>query len=594
MVRDENRRPLYSTAQFVDIGARKAAEEALLRSEARYRGIIETTQDGIWQTDAAGTTTYVNQRMADMLGYSVDKMLGLPLLDLLPAEARETVGAHQVRRAAAGKEHENVRTCFDLQFEHLDGRQWWGMVSVTSMFDEQATYLGSWAMVSDITARKQAENELRRQALHDTLTGLPNRTLFMDRLEQALAGQARRAGAVAILFLDLDRFKVINDSLGHAAGDQLLVSVATRLKNCIRAEDTVARMGGDEFAVLVQGVARADHAVRVAKKLLAVLERPCRVSGHDVVAGASIGIVTSTPAHSGADLLREADIALYRAKAAGRGRCELFDATMAARALERLHLEAELRQGLERGEFEVYYQPKIDLASGKLAGMEALVRWRHPSRGLVAPDAFIPLAEETGLICPLGQWVLEEACRQTRRWNERGLDPRCEVSVNLSARQFAQPALVDDVARALRETGVNPGDIQLEITESTAMGDAPATVETLRRLKALGVQLALDDFGTGYSSLAYLRRFPIDVLKIDRAFVASLLSSSEDASIIDAVVSLGHALKLSVVGEGVETESEARELVALGCDLGQGYFFARPLPREGADQFIEQSRLFIA
>jgi len=431
---------------------------------------------------------------------------------------------------------------------------------------------------------------LEHQATHDALTALPNRALFQGRLEQALAGAARGGDAVAVLFLDLDRFKVVNDSLGHAAGDDLLVAVAGRLAGCVRGGDTVARLGGDEFAVLLAGLGVGREATRTAERIIRALDAPFRLGGHDVVTATSIGIAVGGTGHAAVDLLRDADVALYRAKARGRGRYAVFDATMNARALERLELEADLRRALRRGEFEVYYQPKVDLATGRLAGLEALVRWRHPVRGVVGPGAFIPVAEETGLIQPLGQWVLEEACRQARRWGEAaeaaGGGPAVVVSVNLSARQFAQPTLVEDVARALAAGGADPRQVQLEITEGVAMGNAEATVEILRRLKGLGVGLAIDDFGTGYSSLAYLKRFPVDALKIDRAFVTGLRRETADSSIVGAVVGLGRALRLAVVAEGVETAEEAAQLCELGCALGQGYHFARPLPRAQVDALL--------
>jgi len=432
-----------------------------------------------------------------------------------------------------------------------------------------------------------AARALEHQATHDALTALPNRALFQGRLEQALAGAARGGDAVAVLFLDLDRFKVVNDSLGHAAGDDLLVAVAGRLAGCVRGGDTVARLGGDEFAVLLAGLGVGREATRTAERIIRALDAPFRLGGHDVVTATSIGIAVGGTGHAAVDLLRDADVALYRAKARGRGRYAVFDATMNARALERLELEADLRRALRRGEFEVYYQPKVDLATGRLAGLEALVRWRHPVRGVVGPGAFIPVAEETGLIQPLGQWVLEEACRQARRWGEAaGGGPAVVVSVNLSARQFAQPTLVEDVARALEAGGADPRQVQLEITEGVAMGNAEATVEILRRLKGLGVGLAIDDFGTGYSSLAYLKRFPVDALKIDRAFVTGLRRETADSSIVGAVVGLGRALRLTVVAEGVETAEEAAQLCELGCALGQGYHFARPLPRAQVDALL--------
>jgi diguanylate cyclase (GGDEF)-like protein len=399
---------------------------------------------------------------------------------------------------------------------------------------------------------------------------------------------------VGVLFLDLDRFKLVNDSLGHAAGDLLLITVAERLKECLREEDTVARFGGDEFAILVAELEDPSAMLSAAKRVISALDASFHLEGHDVVIGTSIGIVTNVPKHTPADMIRDADAALYRAKAKGRGRYEVFDETMNEQALERLELEADLRAALERGEFLVYYQPKITLASGRVEGMEALVRWQHPRLGLISPAAFIPLAEETGLIRPLGQWVLEEACRQTKQWLDRDPDLTLVTSVNLSARQFQQPTLVEDVASALQRSGVDPGCIQLEITESVAMEDAESAVAILHQLKALGLQLAIDDFGTGYSSLAYLKRFPVDELKIDRAFVSGLLHESEDASIVNAVASLGHALNLSIVAEGIETAEESRHVHILGCEIGQGYYFAQPLAQADAGDFLAQVSRHVA
>jgi diguanylate cyclase (GGDEF)-like protein len=481
-----------------------------------------------------------------------------------------------MQRALAGAAGAPVVTEGDLVLE----------TSWTPLRDAMGALCGAIGVSHDITERTRAEAALQHQAFHDVLTGLPNRALFLDRLEHALARARRREGTVGVLFLDLDRFKLVNDSLGHAAGDLLLVTVAERLKGCLRDEDTVARLGGDEFAILLGEVAEPSTALHMAERIIQTLTAPFRLDGHDIVTATSIGIATSTPTQTPAEMLRDADAALYRAKAKGRGRYEVFDETMNAQALERLELEADLRAALERGEFMVYYQPKIALATGRVEGLEALVRWQHPRRGLITPAAFIPLAEETGLIRPLGQWVLEEACRQTQQWHQHMPGLQVVTSINLSARQFQQPTLVEDVAAALRQSGVDPACIQLEITESVAMEDAEAAVAVLQQLKALGVQLAIDDFGTGYSSLAYLKRFPVDELKIDRAFVSGLLQDSEDASIVNAVASLGHALNLSIVAEGIETADESRQVQALGCEIGQGYYFAEPLPHTEAHAYL--------
>ncbi|MFN8535981.1 MAG: EAL domain-containing protein [Thermomicrobiales bacterium] len=431
-------------------------------------------------------------------------------------------------------------------------------------------------VILDVTERRALEARLAHQATHDPLTGLPNRMLLLDRLGQALA-HARRGGApCAVLVLDLDNFKVVNDTLGHDAGDRLLVATADRLRHCLREGDTLARLGGDEFAALLGEVANAGEAIEVGQRLAKALEPPFPLDGQVYRIGASIGIVLSTPEHSRPDdLLRDADIAMYRAKSASDVRLALFDPAMQERIVERVALERDLRGALERGELSLHYQPIVDLVTGRIVEAEALVRWRHPQRGLVPPDIFVPVAEESGLIAPLGRWVLGEACRQARAWRDRG--NQLVVAVNLSAREFGQADLARVVAAALHEADLAPDQLRIEITERLAMRDAAVTSATLAALRELGVQVAIDDFGTGYSSLAYLKRFPVDALKIDRSFIAGLGNSAEDAAIVGATTGLGRTLGLAVTAEGVETAAQVAHLRALGCDLAQGYFFARPL-----------------
>jgi diguanylate cyclase (GGDEF)-like protein len=429
------------------------------------------------------------------------------------------------------------------------------------------------------------------QAFHDSLTGLPNRALFMDRLDHALLHARRHGETIAVLFLDLDRFKVVNDSLGHLVGDHLLSAVATRIQACVRDEDTVARLGGDEFTVLLENVAEGDEAVRVAGRIASALGDAFRLGGLEVFVTASVGIALNTPNHDdGTALLRDADVAMYRAKPGGRSRYEIFDPSMNVAALERLALESDLHHAVGPGgcaEFQVHYQPLVELASGRVAGLEALVRWRHPRRGLLAPGAFVALAEETGLIVPLGRWVLREACRQARAWQGVAGGHRLLMNVNLSARQLQDPDLATEVARTLAETGLAPNCLELEITESVLMSDAESSGRALAALQGLGVRLAIDDFGTGYSSLAYLKHLPVDTLKIDRSFVAGVARDPADAAIVGAVVTLARALGLAVTAEGVETAAELAHLQGLGCDRGQGYYFARPLPPEAATALIE-------
>jgi diguanylate cyclase len=441
------------------------------------------------------------------------------------------------------------------------------------------------ASVAHIVAWRTNENQL----LRDPLTGLPSRLLFLNRLTAALGGLQRRPGRyVAVLFLDLDRFKVINDSLGHPAGDELILAVAERLRHCLRRHETIARFGGDEFAVLCEDLAHEQDAVAVAERLLKSFGTPFRLPHGDAVSTASIGIALAVhPDQDGEDLIRDADAAMYRAKQAGGGRLMLFDEVTRQRALDRLHTENGLRQALEREEFRVYFQPEVSIATGEIVGVEALVRWEDPERGLVPPADFIALAEETGLIVPIGAWVLLEACRHGRRWQlERDGEEALTVSVNVSARQLAEPAFVDAVESALAETGMDPAGLCLEVTESVLIEDPESSTETLAALKALGVRVAVDDFGTGYSSLEHLRRFPIDSVKIDRSFVRGLPHSSEDAAIVGAVIELGHALNLSVVAEGVETADQLGNLQSAGCDTAQGFLFSRPEHPDVVDQLV--------
>jgi diguanylate cyclase (GGDEF)-like protein len=414
------------------------------------------------------------------------------------------------------------------------------------------------------------------QALHDSLTGLPNRALFLDRLTHALARRAG-AGRVGVLFCDLDRFKTVNDSMGHAAGDQLLVAVAARLSECLRVGDTAARLGGDEFAILIEDVGSEREALSVAERVADVLRAPIVIRGREVFVSSSIGIVVGNGA--GEELLRNADVAMYRAKAEGKGCHALFEPSMRAEVLERIELEADLQRAVERDELVVHYQPVMSLADGRLEAFEALVRWQHPTRGLMAPLTFIPLAEETDLIVDIGRWVLETSCVQAQAWGT-------SISVNLSGRQLEQSDLVEVVARALARSGLAPERLWLEITETVLMHDTEATIERLRALKALGVKLAVDDFGTGYSSLRYLRRFPIDLLKMAKPFVDGLNASPDGEALARTILELGVSLGLRTVAEGIEGDDELASLRRLGCDLGQGFLFARPMPAAEATALL--------
>ncbi len=425
---------------------------------------------------------------------------------------------------------------------------------------------------------EHANAELHRQAMHDALTGLPNRSLFTDRLSQAMAHARRDRQMFAVLVLDLDRFKLINDSLGHGAGDQLLCHVAGRLKSALRVSDTVARAGGDEFLLILEDIANREGVTRVAQKLVEAVSQSCRIAANDVHTSPSIGIsVFPDDGESAEVLLARADEAMYVAKRRGRCRYQFFELGMEAFSHQRLQLENELRRALAQGQFELHYQPKIDIVSGTMSSVEALLRWHHPDRGLVPPSEFITLAEETGLILAIGGWVLREACRQARAWQLSGL-PFLRVAVNLSPIQFRQPGFLALIRAALDDNELDPRYLEIEVTESTVMSHAEGSIEILEELSRMGVIVAIDDFGTGYSSMSYLRRFPIDKLKIDRSFICDLAGSAEDASIVRAIISLAHSLRLKVVAEGVETPAQLERLRSLGCDQYQGFFISRAVP----------------
>jgi diguanylate cyclase (GGDEF)-like protein len=455
--------------------------------------------------------------------------------------------------------------------------------------EEQQRYIAELERISH--ELQESHEHFRHAAFHDSLTRLPNRTLLADHLRLAIERARRHPDHLfAVLFLDLDRFKNINDSLGHAAGDRLLVETALRLEQCSRPSDTVARLGGDEFAVLLDGLESECDAVRIAERVQEELMRPFHLGGHEVYTAASIGITLSTHGYEDPEnVLRDADTAMYRAKEKGKARYELFDAEMHADALARLRLENDLRRAVEHREFEVYYQPVVTLASGKLSGFEALVRWRHPERGIVGPSEFIPLAEETRMIAEIGGWVLEEACRQMSEWRE--LIPSQQhltISVNLSSKQLTQPGLVESVRRTLRETNLPPHCLKLEITESAVMDNPETAASVLAQLRGLGIQLSIDDFGTGYSSLSYLHRFPVDTLKIDRSFVAKMTDNSENGEIVRTIVTLASNLGMCVIAEGVETDEQHARLEALGCEYGQGFLYSAPVEAESALALIRR------
>jgi diguanylate cyclase (GGDEF)-like protein/PAS domain S-box-containing protein len=566
------------------VQARLAETQRQAAVLAEQAALLDLAHDGIivWGLKT-GAVRFWNRGCEELYGWTRDDALGRTPQELLQTKFPQPLQAINEQLVRTRRwEGELVHT-------RRDGTQ----VVVASRWALQVDAFGEPQAVlginTDVTERKRAEAALEHQAMHDGLTGLPNRSLFTDRLEHALAQADRRDLPVAVLFLDLDNFKVINDSLGHQAGDTLLIEVARRLQACLRAGDTVARLGGDEFTMLLEQGVHADAADRVAERIAEALHPPIHLDQRDVFISASIGIALSTPRRTAAGtLLDNADTAMYQAKSAGKSQHATFEVGMSRRAVERLELETDLRQAIELNQLRVYYQPIYTLADNQVVEIEALVRWERPGHGLISPAVFIPVAEDCGLIVAIGQWVLEEACRQVCEWHARFPDRRVVMSVNLSARQFQHPDLIADIERAFQAAGLDPRYLNLEVTESVAMQDAETTATKLRALKALGIKLSIDDFGTGYSSLGYLKNFPVDALKIDRSFVDGVGQDTQDTAIVQSVLALAKTLSLTVTGEGIETQAQAAELKALGCDRGQGYLFARPLAADGIPPLLAQ------
>jgi diguanylate cyclase (GGDEF)-like protein/PAS domain S-box-containing protein len=558
---------------------------ALQESEARFRSAFDYAAIGMALVAPDGRWLQVNRSLCEIVGYTEQELLAMSFQAITQAEDIETIVGY-IGQVLEGK----MPTCqMEKRYLHKSGHAVWTLLSVSPIRDAQTKSLRLIFQIQDITERKRAEEQLLHDALHDGLTGLPNRALFTDRLKLAIARAKRREDyQFSVLFLDLDRFKTINDSLGHLVGDQLLIGIARRLETCLRAGDTVARLGGDEFTILLDDLVDADDVMQATERIQKELTAPFNLGGHEVFTSVSIGIAPSTTGYERPDdILRDADTAMYRAKTLGKARHVVFDREMHARAVNLLQLEIDLRRAVERQEFLVYYQPIIKIDTGQLDGFEALVRWRHPKHGLISPMDFIPVAEETGLIIPIGQWVLAEACRQVCEWQkEFPTYPPLSISVNLSARQFTQPDLVKQVQNALAETGLNPRSLKLEITETVVMENSEVAIEMLKELRTLGVELSIDDFGTGYSSLSYLHCFPVSTLKVDRSFVNQMTDYNDNMELVRTIITLARSLGMEVVAEGIETESQLAQLKALECERGQGYYFSKPMSAEAAGDFL--------
>lgn len=572
-----------------DITEQKSTSEALqvaARVNSQLVSAINSLTTGVIIVDACSPghpIIFVNPGFTTITGYTVSEALGEDGHFLQGAGTDRNIGdviqeATKLRKPIS---------C-EVLFYRKDASPFWGEIVITPIYDQTEHIVNFACLLSDITLRKKTEEALRHSALHDALTDLPNRVLFLDRLHQAMAYSQRYTKLFAVFFLDIDRFKVINDSLGHLAGDQLLIAIARRLEQCLARCNTVARFGGDEFTILLEDVGNIQEVKKVAQYIHQTLAIPLYIEGHEFSISASIGIALSNSSYTRPeDLLRDADTALYRAKSLGGARSVVFDLEMYEYALTRLRVESDLRRAIKRHELHLVYQPIVELATGQLAGFEALVRWRHPQRGLISPTAFIPVAEETGLIVPIGQWVLREACHQMHSWQTKfAFDRRLTMSVNLSGREFLQPDLVTQIVQTLQETNCQTHWLKVEITESMMIDHADSIISKFHQLCQLGVQLCIDDFGVGYSSLRYLHRFPIQTVKIDRSFINTMNGNSESAAIVQTIITLAHTLGMNVVAEGLETMQHFKQIRALGCEYGQGFLFSVPLDALSAEELL--------
>ena len=559
--------------------------EDLRRSERRYDLAIQGSKDGLWDWDLVTDEIYLSPRWLDMLGLNEKEFhpTVASWMERLHAEDLESFDTHL-------KSHLSGRTqsfSVECRLLHHDGGYRWMLVRGLAVREHGKAVRIAGSM-SDITENKRAEHRLLKDALHDTLTALPNRALFTDRVAQAIVRCERHPDYLfAVLFLDLDRFKVINDSLGHSYGDQVLIEMATRLRECIREVDTVARLGGDEFAILLEDLDSEEMAELVARRINFSLAQPFRLASREIVSNVSIGVAFSSLGYDRPDeMIRDADIAMYQAKTQGRSRHVVFEKGMHLRAITQLETETDLRRAIERNEFTLHYQPVVSMRNGKLDGFEALARWRHPKRGFIPPSDFITIAEETGLIIPIGRIILRQACTQMQKWAKKYPRSRFGISVNISPKQFADPTFLEDVRQVLAQTGLSGRRLSIEITEGAIMENPHEVTMRLMELRKLGIDLHVDDFGTGYSSLSHLHRFPIDALKVDRSFVITMGESNENLEIVRTIVALAHNLKLKTVAEGVETKKDLDQLKKLKCDFAQGYYFSRPMTAKKATDYL--------
>jgi diguanylate cyclase (GGDEF)-like protein/PAS domain S-box-containing protein len=582
---NRNAGPAQLEGVILDISARKRADLAARESERRYRGLFDHAIEGIFRTTSEGRYLDANPALARIYGFDSTEDLIQSLRDIRRQLYVDPMRREEFMRLI--QTHGSI-TGFESQVFRRDGSIIWISENARVVSDAGDNLVCYEGTVEDVTDRKLYQARLERQANYDILTGLANRALLRDRLEQSILAAEGGGGAPAVIFIDLDRFKFINDSLGHQIGDGLLCAMADRLRACVPDRDTVARLGGDEFVVLVNGHDGVQSVRALVDRLIAQITTPWVIEHRSINVTCSVGVTLyPTDGQSAAVLLNHADAAMYRAKELGRNACQFFTAELKERLTEKLALQHGLSQALEQQQFELHYQPRVDLRSGRVTGAEALLRWNLPGRGFLAPDRFIPIAEETGLIVPIGRWVLEQACRQNLAWQRAGLAP-LRISVNVSAVQFQQQDFARTVSAALAETKMAAQHLELELTESLVMHGASRLQAALHELKSLGIALSIDDFGTGYSSLSYLKRFAVDNLKVDRSFITELRDGTDDATIVRTIITLGHNLGLRIVAEGVETPQQAAFLRANGCDEAQGYWYSRPLNAMQFEQLLRE------
>ena len=566
------------------IAEQERISRALKESEEYFRNAFDHAA-GMAVINPDGQWLQVNESLCSILGYTEEELLknGFQAITHPNDLGNDLANLYQLLEGKIPNYQLEKRYC------HKSGQTIWVLQSATLTHDADGKPRHVIFQIQNISARKKAEEQIHHAAFHDALTGLPNRTLFADRLSMAVERAKRSATyKFAVIFVDLDRFKIVNDSLGHDMGDKLLVDLSRRLEACLRSVDTVARLGGDEFAILLDGISRVEEATEVAERIQTSLKKPFILDGHEFLSTASMGIAYSMQEYDRPeDILRDADTAMYKAKANGKARHEVFDSQMHTRAVQALTLENELRRALEKGEIKPYFQPIVALKTGKVVGFEALARWIHPQRGLVSPADFIPLAEETGLIVPVGFSILKESCRQIVEWQKKYNLPELSISVNLSGKQFKQATLIEEIKEILFETELHPSFLKMEITETMVMENTVTAIEMLKQLKGIGVHISIDDFGTGYSSLSYLHRFPFDTIKIDRSFVSRMMQDRESLGIVETITALAIKLNKSVIAEGIEKKEHQRLLNEVGCQYGQGYLFSKPIDAVSAEQLIK-------